>query len=258
MYKAIRIFILLTILIIVAGSTYLTKMRTTDWDTSLWVSIYPINGDNTQAVKSYIQQLKTSDFHDIEAFLTEEGKYYKIPTNQPIKISIAPQVMAIPPAPPQNRSSIFSVMFWSLQLRYWAFNHDTDTGPAPDVQIFVVYNDPANQQKLPHSLGLEKGHIGVVHAYAGRQFTRKNNVVIAHEFLHTLGAKDKYDFETGYPHYPDGFANPDEEPRFPQNRAEIMAGQMAISETISIFPKSLYRVVVGKKTATEINWLSDD
>ena len=254
MFKVVRIFILLTILIIVAGSTYLTKIRTTDWDASLWVSIYPVNGDNSQVAQRYIKQLRTNQFDDIKDFLSEEGQYYKVPINNPITINIAPQVDELPPPPPVDRS-IVNVMFWSLKLRYWAYTHNTDTGPSPDVQIYVVYNDPARKKKLPHSLGLEKGHIGVVHAYAGKRFTRKNNVIIAHEFLHTLGAKDKYDFATGYPVYPGGFAKPDNSPRYPQNRAEIMAGKIPVNENTAIFPKSLYRVVIGKQTAEEINWL---
>jgi len=256
-FKTLRIFILLTILIIVAGSTYLTKMRTTDWDNSLWISIYPINGDDSQVTQNYIQQLKNEHFHDIETFLSEEAKYYKIPINKPAVINVAPEVLDVPPPPPENRSTL-SVMFWSLKLRYWAYTNNTDTGPSPDIKLYVVYNDPSYNKKLPHSLGLEKGHVGVVHAYAGSRFTRKNNIIVAHEFLHTIGAKDKYELSSGYPSYPDGFANPDNQPLYPQNRAEIMAARMAINESIAVFPKSLYRVVIGKLTAKEINWLAEN
>lgn len=257
MFKAIRIFILLTILILVAGSTYLTQLRATDWDAPLWVSVYPINGDGSPNTQRYIKSLAKNNFQDINTFLTEEAKYYKVPINNPIRINVAPIVKDQPPQPP-NSSSIFSVMFWSLNLRYWAFNNDSDTGPAADVKIYVVYYDPRNNKKLSHSLGLEKGHIGVVHAYAGQQFTRRNNVIIAHEFLHTLGATDKYDLATGYPNYPVGFANPDNNPRFPQNRAEVMAGRIPINENTAVFPKSLYRVVIGKTTAKEINWIPEE
>lgn len=255
MFKAIRIFILLTILLIVAGSTYLTQLRSTDWDSSLWVSIYPINGDNSRNTEKYIKSLQPQDFKDINDFLTEEASYYKLSIKNPITINTAPKILQQPPEPPSSHS-VLSVMLWSLKLRYWAFMHDSNIGPAPDVQIYVVYYDSQNNKKLSHSLGLEKGHIGVVHAYAGRQFTRKNNVIIAHEFLHTLGATDKYDLATGYPIYPIGFASPKKDPRYPQTRAEIMAGRIPVNNNEAIFPKSLYRVVIGKTTAKEINWLT--
>lgn len=257
MFKALRIFILLFILVIVAGSAYLTKIRTTDWDASLWVTIYPINADKSTASHAYIKQLKVEHFQDINEFFSEEGKYYKIPISKPLTITVAPEVLEIPPPPPENRSTI-GIMLWSLKMRYWAYTHNTDTGPTPDIQIYVVYNDPAENKNLPHSLGLEKGLIGVVHAYAGRRFTQKNNVVVAHELLHTLGAKDKYDLATGYPLFPAGFANPDSQPRFPQSRAEVMAGRIPVNENLAVFPKSLYRVVIGKTTAKEINWIKDE
>ncbi len=255
MFKALRIFILVTILIIVAASTYLSQLRATDWDTPLWVTIYPINGDGSLNSKRYIKSLKKNDFHDIETFMAEEAEYYKIPIKNPVIIHVAAQVFDQPPQPPASRS-IIDVMFWSLKLRYWAFAHDTDTGPSPDIQIYVVYYNPDKHKKLSHSLGLEKGHIGVVHAYAGRKYTRKNNIIIAHEFLHTLGALDKYDLATGYPAFPLGFANPKSQPLYPQKQAEIMAGRIPISENEAIFPNNLYRVVIGLQTAKEINWLS--
>lgn len=255
MFKALRIFILLTILFIVAASTYLTQLRATDWDDPLWVSIYPINGDGSEKTARYIKSLRKNNFHDINVFLSEEAQFYKMAIRNPVTISVAPVVLDQPPMPPANHSFL-GVIFWSLKLRYWAYTHDSETGPAADVQIYIVYYDQKSKAKLAHSLGLEKGHIGVVHAYAGKQFTRKNNVIIAHEFLHTLGATDKYERGTGYPIYPVGFANPDNKPLYPQSRAEIMAGRIPISENEAIFPKSLYRVVIGKTTASEINWLS--
>ena len=45
MFKKIRIAILLYVLFMVAVGTWLTRVRSTDWNNSLWVKIYPINGD---------------------------------------------------------------------------------------------------------------------------------------------------------------------------------------------------------------------
>ncbi len=256
MFKAFRIFILLTILFIVAASTWLTQLRATDWDVPLWVSIYPINGDGSPDTERYIKNLKKNDFRDIETFLAEEAEYYKVAIKNPVIINVEDKLIEQPPKPPVSRSTL-NIMFWSLKLRYWVLTHGSGSGPSPDVQIYVVYYDRDNNKKLSHSLGLKKGHIGVVHAYAGRHHTRKNNIIIAHEFLHTLGAADKYDPATNYPLFPLGFANPDSQPRYPQKRAEIMAGRIPVSENEAIFPKNLYRVVIGKQTAKEINWLKN-
>jgi hypothetical protein len=65
----------------------------------------------------------------------------------------------------------------------------------------VLYHDPALTPIVPHSLGLTKGLIGVVYAFASPEMNGANNVVIAHELLHTVGATDKYDFAADAPHF---------------------------------------------------------
>jgi hypothetical protein len=82
-----------------------------------------------------------------------------------------------------------------------------------------------------------------------------NNVVIAHEILHTLGASDKYDPATLAPLYPSGYAEPARVPRYPQPFAEIMAGRRAVSAGESVMPESLDEVIVGQATALEIRWM---
>jgi hypothetical protein len=102
---------------------------------------------------------------------------------------------------------------------------------------------------------LQKGLVGVVHAYAQRAMTRTNNVVIAHEILHTLGATDKYDPASLAPLYPAGYAEPDLQPRYPQRLTEIMAGRYAVDETTFEMPESLTDVRAGDETAREIRWV---
>ena len=84
--------------------------------------------------------------------------------------------------------------------------------------------------------------------------TACNNIVIAHEFLHTVGATDKDDLANDQPQFPDGYADPQRTPLVPQDQAEIMAGRRMLSETEWEMPDSLRSVVIGPKTALEINW----
>jgi hypothetical protein len=146
-------------------------------------------------------------------------------------------------------------MLWSLEFRFWAWRHDTHKGPQPDVRLFVVYFDPAKSQTLTHSTGLQKGMLGIVNAFASADQEATNAVVIAHELLHTFGASDKYDPRTNAPSFPDGYADPDARPRYPQRQAEIMGGRIPVTETHSEIPRNLKRVVIGDKTAREINWV---
>jgi hypothetical protein len=101
---------------------------------------------------------------------------------------------------------------------------------------------------------MQKGLVGVVHAYADHGMTGSNNVVIAHEILHTLGASDKYDLASLAPLYPAGYAEPDSNPLYPQSFAEIMAGRFAVDADTFEMPESLEDVLVGDATALEIRW----
>jgi hypothetical protein len=146
------------------------------------------------------------------------------------------------------------VMWWSLKLRWWAGSVTSDQdNPAPDVRVFVRYHAPQSEFALENSVGLQRGMVGVVNAFASRRQAGTNNVIIAHEFLHTLGATDKYDPTDGMPMFPSGFAEPDRKPRFPQRFAEIMGGRIARSADDAIIPQSLKYVVIGGQTAEEIN-----
>ena len=125
----------------------------------------------------------------------------------------------------------------------------------PQVRIFVQYHDPSFSRSVPHSVGLQKGLVGVVHAFASREMAASNNVVIAHEILHTLGATDKYDPESLAPLYPGGYAEPEKDPRYPQDFAEIMAGRYPVDSRTFEMPESLDEVLVGDETAREIRWI---
>ena len=254
-FRTIRITILLLILFFVGMNTWLTQRRSTDWDESLWVVVYPVNGDNSPVTQKYIGTLSRDTFRSIESFLDDEANRYGMAISDPVTVRLAEQVADRPPLPPINGSTL-SVMLWSLKLRYWAFRNDNFDGPKPDVQMFVVYHDPDTHNTLRHSLGIQKGMIGVVNAYAGRSLAQRNNVVIAHEFLHTLGASDKYDRANNQPIYPDGYAEPDRTPLHPQRKAEIMAGRIPLSDHQAVMPKSFAASSIGAKTAHEIRWIN--
>lgn len=260
MFRKLRIAFLLLLLVFVAANAWLSKLRSTDWDRSLWVVVYPINGDSSAVSAAYIDDLRApplqGTFADIEEFMAREAGRYQLKLDKPVSIKLGPVVDGLPPKPPRN-GDVLAVMWWSLQMRYWAFKVDSYDGPSPDIRMFVVYHDPATHDRLAHSFGLEKGLIGVVNAFASDKLAGPNNVVIAHELLHTLGATDKYDLATNFPVYPDGYAAPHQEPRFPQSQAEIMGGRVPLSEQELAMPRSVRQVVIGDKTALEINWRPD-
>ncbi len=254
MWKFLRISILLLVLIIVAGNAWLDRTGSTRWKEPLWVGIYPINADGSSTADSYIASLSQQTFSDIEAFFKREAPRYQRDLPQPVRIVLYPAATQLPPSLPPH-PGVFTVMWWSLKLRMFASHASDVPGRTPPrVRLFVLFHDPALLSAVPDSHGMQKGLIGIIHAFADRSMAGSNDIVISHELLHTLGATDKYVAESGAPVFPDGFADPDSHPRYPQARAEIMAGRRALSETQFETPTSLREVVVGPATAREINW----
>ena len=105
------------------------------------------------------------------------------------------------------------------------------------------------------SVGLEKGMMAFIKNYADDQFIERNNFIIAHEMLHTLGASDKYDPVTLMPLYPQGYATPSLGQYKKQDKCEIMGGRIPFSDTLAITPKSLNYCMIGNTTAKEIGWI---
>lgn len=254
MFKAVRIFILLLILAAVALGTWRAKTRSVEWKYALPVNIYLINGDGSGVTAEYLRGVTLKDFKPIEMFMQEEAARYGHESRASVEVRLGGILAAQPPAPPQN-GSVLEVILWSLKIRWWSYRNAETKGAGTQVKIFLLYFDPAQTSRLAHSTGLQKGLIGRVNVFASRDMENQNNVVIVHEFLHTLGASDKYDPATNQPIYPQGYAIPDQLPLLPQRFAEIMAGRTPVSKNVAETPAGLNEAVIGKETAVEINWM---
>ena len=251
--KKYRVALLFGLLLFVIMEQVRQHWHTTDWDHPLWVVIYPINADGRDSTARYIQALSEDHFDDIETFFAQQGRRYKLGIAQPVEVQLAPPISELPPPLPTSPSA-FDRMTWSLEVRYWASQNDSYEKASPDIKIYVLYFDPKLKQHLPHSIGLEKAKLGIVHAFASPRQAKQNNVIISHELLHTVGASDKYDPLSNLPAFPHGYAEPNLQPRYPQKRAELMGGRIPLSEQEARIPKSLDEVIVGEQTAQEINW----
>jgi len=254
MFKATRIFILLLVLVIVALGAWRERSQSVEWRHDLPVNIYLINADGSEIAASYLSSLAVVDFKPIEAFMREEAVRYGRHSQASIEIRMSGILSALPPPPPSNGNHL-EVISWSLRMRWWSYRNANTAGPGPQVKLYLLYFDPAQNNRLAHSTGLQKGLLGRVNVFASRDMASRNNVVIAHELLHTLGATDKYDQANNQPAFPDGYADPQQTPRWPQRFAEIMAGRIPVSANKAEMPPSLNDVVIGEKTAREINWM---
>jgi hypothetical protein len=253
-WRNIRILFLLLVLAAVAVQQWLDRVHTQSWQSTLWVGVYPLNGDGSPDAQRYLDTLTEKDFAGIETFFAREAHRYGVALEAPVHIELFPVGSRLPPALEAGAGPL-GIAWWSLKLRWFSARVGEVPGRVPvRIRIFVLYHDPATFAHVPDSHGLQKGLVGVVHAFAARSMAGGNNIVIAHELMHILGATDKYDPVTEQPAYPVGFADPDRTPLYPQNDAEIMAGRRALSPQEAEMPPSLRDVVVGPATALEIRW----
>jgi hypothetical protein len=251
-FRRIRILLLLGVLIITLGLTSLERFMVREWKAPLDVAIYPINGDGSEEAADYIRALSAEDFLEINAFLVRETHRYGLQQRVSMTLSLEPEMKASPPPPPMDRN-VLKTMAWSLNLRWWAYQHSPSKWPQlGKIRLYVLYHQAKPGQALEHSLGLQKGLIGVVHAFADPKQTAQNNIVIAHEMLHTLGATDKYGPD-GRPVYPVGYAEPELPQDVRRREAEIMAGRIALPDGRNLMPASLAQCLIGSTTAHEIN-----
>ena len=255
MFRYIRIAALLTILAVVAGNQFLTKSRFSSWDGSLWITIYPVLAESDDRVRQYAGSLASSQFEDINLFLKQQARVYGKQLDRPVVFQVAqPLTRQLPPVPVE--SSGLGVAIWSLKMRWWAWRYGRDDSlPPADIKMFVRYQNDNPNGVLERSVGIQNGSYGIVNAVASRMMASRNRIIIAHELLHILGASDKYDLSTGQPIPPEGLADPHQKPLYPQRRAEIMAGRIAVSSRRWVQPGNLEQCMVGEATAMEIGWL---
>jgi hypothetical protein len=252
-FRQLRILILLLALLAVALSTWQESSRSTRWREPLFVAIYPIAADDSPVTRSYVAGLDAERFKPIDRFFIREALRYHLHTVEPVRTRLRAELKERPPQRAAT-AGVLATAMWSLRLRYWAWRASGRVPEPEDIRLFVLFHDPAITPMVPHSLGLTKGLIGVVYAFAAADMNGSNNVVMAHEMLHTLGATDKYDPVNDAPRFPDGYGDPRQVPLYPQLLAEVMAGRRMISPDRWEQPDSLDQVVIGAATALEIRW----
>ncbi len=253
MWKAIRIAILLFVLATVAQGAWLDRRDATDWANPLIVVLYPIAADDSEVTRRHLASLTLAQFEPMSLFLREQARAHGLRIEQPLELKLAPRIQSPPPAAPRD-GYMAQIIWWSLKLRSWAWWNDTYQGAGANVRLFLLFHDEQLTQRLAHSVGLEKGLVGVVNVFASESMAAENNVIIMHEMLHTLGATDKYDPATNMPRYPDGYADTQRSPLLPQQFAEIMGGRIPITSVRAQQAEGLHQVIIGELTAREINW----
>ncbi|WP_130804154.1 hypothetical protein [Acinetobacter ihumii] len=250
MWKNIRIAILLLILLVVLINNW--RDQNQNWNRPIVVLLHPINADGQSSTAQYIQQLQLAQFGEVKNYLEQQSAKYR----QPIVVimKLGRTLDEKPPKVP-TEPSILKVMWWSLKFRFYAWQQRKSDDQPAAVTLYLNYYDPQHINELKHSTALEKGRIGLVNLFAAKKQDSQNNIVLTHELLHAFGATDKYNLQNGQPLYPIGYADPEQQPRYPQNQAELMAGKIPVSDHQIKMPEDLNQTIIHTLTAQEIGWL---
>ncbi len=179
---------------------------------------------------------------------------HELQITQPFRVVLGPVIENAPPLPSQ-RASWLGQLGWALRLRWWHWRLDK-TDQQPDIVVAARYQSSANPLTRLHSIGMPSPRLAIVNLATEPGATSRNQFVLAHEILHTVGANDHYVQSTGYPHWPDGYAEPNLIPRYPQTSAEIMGGRIPVREGQSRQAGSLSETIMSTATANTIGWVA--
>ena len=251
MWKNIRVACLLVVLFIVAVNAYRDQHQ--DWNRPINILLHPINADGQGTTQQYIQTLQASDFAEVKQYLENNSQQYRGQSSY-FLVQIGRELHEIPPKM-SEQPSILKNIVWSLKFRFYAWQQHQSVDGSPSLTLYLNFYDSKQTHELKHSTALQRGRIGSVNLFASSKQAAQNNVVLVHELLHGFGAKDKYNLTTGEPMLPIGYAQPNQQPLYPQTQAEIMGGRIPLSAHKSKMPNHLNETVISAATAREIGWI---
>ena len=255
--KSFRVAFLLVILAAAMGLAVISRPPPPpDWNEPLKVVIYPYNADGSEIVASHIDDRRLQDFKPIADFMAEQAAQYDLPIERPFELALGREIPEAPSLPPESRNLITRI-HWGLSVRWWQFRF-RDQVNKPDIIVVARYHRSDELPQKMHSIAIAAQRLAVARLVAEPLYSTHNRVVLAHEILHTVGAADLYAPSSGLPLYPDGYAEPERRPLYPQRRAELMAGRIPGSPGQMREAFSLAEVVIGEYTAREINWIRID
>lgn len=162
-------------------------------------------------------------------------------------------------APP--RASADPGLFEPLRVSYalfWFARHSDDAANVTgsfDGTIYVVLSPPRSAKlALVEGLGQDGGRIAITSIELSEDSVDFGLFVVTHELFHLLGASDRY-APDGTALLPEGLGDPEREPLYPQDSAEVMARGRVLEPGQEVPPSDLAELRVGARTAAEIGWL---
>jgi hypothetical protein len=196
---------------------------------------------------------------DLQTHLEQEFQRWRQTTQVPFIFSVyGPLDISVPP-PESYGEKLTDLAYFAYQQ--WRYLRDVDArAQVPrselDSRIYLVIRPPnTGELQFVEGQSEQGGRVGVVNVQLDESMVDFALIVAAHELMHTLGASDKYD-ELGHVMVPDGLAEPDKVPPFPQQYFEVMARNLPLSPEVEEPPEAIEQLRIGLKTAREIGWVA--
>ena len=177
---------------------------------------------------------------------------------RPFDFHVYGPVDASGPPPSPDSAGWFDLVEYSA--RSWLYCRDANAradvpAAAYDSVVYLVFTPPWRERVASvEGQSQQGGRIGMVEVELRESMVDFALFVATHELFHTLGATDKYD-TAGNARVPDGLAEPQRVPLYPQTRAEVMARNVPLARGDERPPDTLAELRVGAATAREMGWI---
>ncbi|MDW8280458.1 MAG: hypothetical protein RMK29_02020 [Myxococcales bacterium] len=255
-HKAVRVTVLLLVLGAVlawSGRMELRRRARAHWNHTLPVEVVLLRHGS---VPPQTVHLLIEGFPRLERMLARELARYRPGAPPPFSFRAHGPVPIdeLPPEPPASLRLWHRAAHYVRLERYLARVHERGRLQLRSgvLRLYVITEPPHNRLRFVEGFG--GGEIGVVRAALDDTNLDQALLAMAHELLHCLGAMDKYD-DAGHAIVPDGLAEPDRVPLYPQRYAEVMVGEVPMKPDEGRLVETLAEVRVGPTTAQEIGWL---
>jgi hypothetical protein len=253
-----RVFVLLVILIGVLGYAWRDVARRssrTEWRRPLSVAYVVVAAE---PLEDGLEAKLRAREGALEGRLADEMHRYRSDPALPVLVEIVgPVPLSIAAPPPPKDGGVLAAARYAWDLRGFTRRVDGAAGfdaSLYDSIVYIVARPRTGPPKMIEGASQFGGRIGVVACEMDGASVDFTLFVATHELFHTLGASDKYGPDRT-PLLPDGLADPEKTPLFPQSHAELMAGTRALATGRAMLPTSLDELVVGELTAREIGWV---
>lgn len=256
-YRA-RVTVLLVVLagvLLYAWKDISGRRARNDWKRTLQVGLVivrlgPVDDASVAALRARVRALE-------DTMAAESARYLGPGGVRPIEIVVfGPVDVAEPPPVPAGEGLLDLARYAYAKSRY-AARIDDAAGITPsklDSRIYLLARPGhARGTNFVEGLSEQGGRSGFVEVDLDPTMIDFALFVFTHELCHTLGATDKYDV-SGATMIPEGLAEPEASPLYPQRFVEVMAHGRPVAPGKDRAPEGLRELRVGPITAREIGW----